>query len=113
MIKVLEYNSMVLAKVFIAATFKARFLGYMLREKPHYEAILIKPCNSIHTFLMRFNIDVLFVDKDMKVVRKIENLYSGRIIMPVKGAVIAIEGKAGSFSVVSEGSKVNILDQEL
>lgn len=113
MIKVLEYNSMVLAKVFIADTFKARFLGYMFRKKPHYEAILIKPCNSIHTFFMRFNIDVLFVDKDMHVVRKIENLPSGKVIMPVKGAVIAIEAIAGVFSAVSEGSKVNILDQEL
>ncbi len=113
MIKVLEYNSAVLAKVFIADTFKARFLGYMFRKRPHYEAILIKPCNSIHTFFMRFNIDVLFVDKDMKVVRKAQNLSSGRIIMPIKGAVIAIEGKAGAFGAVSEGSIVSILDQEI
>ncbi|ERI91494.1 putative ACR [Clostridiales bacterium oral taxon 876 str. F0540] len=110
MIKVLKYNSVVLGKIFIADTFKTRFLGYMFRKKPHYEAILIKPCNSIHTFFMRFNIDVLFVDIDMKVVKKVENLPPRKIIMPVEGAAIVIEGKAGAFSEVSEGSKVSILN---
>ena len=38
------------------------------------EAMIIKPCNSIHTFFMRFPIDVLFVDKHNKVVKIITNL---------------------------------------
>lgn len=38
------------------------------------QAIVLKPCNSIHTFFMRFPIDVLFVSKDNKVVKTISNL---------------------------------------
>ena len=38
------------------------------------EALVIKPCNSIHTFFMRFPIDVLFVGKDSRVVKAISCL---------------------------------------
>jgi uncharacterized protein len=32
------------------------------------EAMVLKPCNSVHTFFMRFAIDVVFVDKNNKVI---------------------------------------------
>jgi len=31
------------------------------------EGILIRPCGSIHTFFMRFPIDVVFCDRDLRV----------------------------------------------
>ena len=33
------------------------------------EGMLIKPAPSVHTFFMRFPIDVLFLDRDMRVLR--------------------------------------------
>lgn len=102
-VKVLKYKNKVLVDVFIADTFTKRLLGYMFRSKPHYESILIKPCSSIHTFFMKFNIDVLFIDKDMKVVKKLEALKPGKIIAPVKGAAMVIEAPEGSFKNVAEG----------
>jgi uncharacterized protein len=33
------------------------------------QALVIKPCNSIHTCFMAFPIDVLFVDKDYRVIK--------------------------------------------
>ena len=74
MVKNLVYNLEIIAEIFIADSFIKRFLGFMFREKPHHEAILIKPCNSIHTFFMKFPIDVLFIDEDMEVLRKIDGL---------------------------------------
>ena len=109
MVKNLVYGSKVIAKIFIADTFIKRFLGYMFRKEPHYEGILINPCNSIHTFFMRFPIDVLFVDENMKVVKKIENLKSGKMIMPQKKAEMVIEGKAGMFKNINEGNKLIVL----
>ena len=38
------------------------------------EALMIKPCNSIHMFFMRFPIDVVFVDKNDTVVGIVENI---------------------------------------
>ena len=43
------------------------------------EAMLINPCNAIHTFFMKFPIDVLFVNKDNKVVKVITNMPSFRL----------------------------------
>ena len=91
--------------IFITDTFINRFLGYMFQKKPRYEALLIKPCNSIHTFFMKFNIDVLFLNEDLEVIKKIDNLGPRKIIMPVKGAVAVMEAEAGSFENVSLGEK--------
>ena len=38
------------------------------------QALIIKPCNSIHTFFMRFPIDALFVNKNNTVVKAISGL---------------------------------------
>lgn len=33
------------------------------------EGLLIEPCSSMHTMFMRFAIDVIFLDKDRRVVK--------------------------------------------
>lgn len=109
MINELKCESVIVKDVFIADTFIKRFMGYMFRKKPHYEAILIKPCNSIHTFFMKFNIDVLFINDKMEIVKKVEKLKSGRIIFPVKEASMVVEGEAGKFKKLKVGEKISIL----
>ncbi|MBC8061268.1 MAG: DUF192 domain-containing protein [Clostridiaceae bacterium] len=95
--------------VFIADTFLNRFLGYMFRKTPHHQAILIKPCNSIHTFFMNFDIDVLFINKDMEVIKKINSLSKRKIIMPVQGAVAVMEAEGGAFKKIEIGEKMDII----
>ena len=34
---------------------------------PQGEGLLIKPCGSVHTFFMRFPIDVVFLDRELSV----------------------------------------------
>lgn len=108
MIKPLINEENILASVFVADTFLKRLMGYMFRKQPHYEVLMIKPCNSIHTFFMRFSIDVLFINKHMEVIKKVENLKPGKIIMPIKEAFAVIEGRAGLFEIVRIGDKINI-----
>ena len=49
----------------IADTFWRRFLGLMgRREISPQTALLIRPCNSIHMFFMRFAIDAVFIDEN-------------------------------------------------
>ena len=43
------------------------------------QALILKPCNSIHTFFMRFPIDVLFLDKDSRVVEAIPSFKPFRL----------------------------------
>src|SRR6478672_7291847 len=38
------------------------------------EGILLEPAGSIHTFFMRFPIDVVFLDREQRVVRVVPNL---------------------------------------
>lgn len=94
--------------VLVADSFAGRLMGYMFRRKPHHEAIIIKPCNSIHTFCMRFDIDVLFINSDMEVIKKIESLKPGKIIWPVKGASLVIEGSAEIFKNIKEGQRLDV-----
>lgn len=66
----------VLAKeVIIADTFLKRIKGLLGRKDflPG-EALIIKPCNSIHTFFMRFPIDVLFLDGRNRVIRALKDI---------------------------------------
>jgi len=109
MIKTLVYDLEIVAKIFIADSFRKRFLGFMFRKIPHHEAILIKPCNSIHTFFMKFSIDVLFINENMEVVKKIDGLKPGKIIMPQKKGKMVIEGKAGMFKNIKVGKKIIML----
>ncbi len=108
MTKNLIYESNKIADVYIADTFLKRFLGYMFRKKPHYDAILLKPCNSIHTFFMRFEIDVIFVNEDLEIVKKIEGLKPGRIITAVKGATMMLEARSGLFYDCKLGEQIVI-----
>jgi uncharacterized membrane protein (UPF0127 family) len=57
-------------RVAIARSFWQRGKGLMLRSGlPEGTGLVIDPCSSIHTFWMRFPIDVLYVDKDGTVLR--------------------------------------------
>ncbi len=52
-------------------------LGRTSMEKD--EGLWIVPCPMIHTFFMRFPIDVLFLNRDNSVVRVIEDLKPWRL----------------------------------
>jgi uncharacterized protein len=58
-------------------------------------ALILAPCSSIHTFFMRFAIDVLFVKKDGRVVKTYSGLPAWRIAFAL-GAFAAIELPAGA-----------------
>ena len=52
-------------KVLVASTFFERLKGLMFDRSlgREYDGMLIKHCNSIHTFFMNYKIDVLFLGK--------------------------------------------------
>jgi uncharacterized protein len=63
------------------------------------EALWIKPCRSIHTFFMKFPIDVAFVDKQLKVRAIYHHVVPGRLKMPLSFAVQSVfELSAGRLS---------------
>jgi hypothetical protein len=62
------------------------------------EALILKPCSSIHTFFMRFAIDVLFLDKNMQIVRLVQDMPPNRLSPIVWASKMAIELPAGKIS---------------
>jgi len=65
-------------KVWQATSILARMKGLLGRKSlPEREAMLLDPCGSIHTFGMRFAIDVVFLDADWQVIGTRTNLRPG------------------------------------
>lgn len=81
----------------IADTFWSRFIGLMGQEPlPEGQGILIRPCNSIHMFMMKFSIDAIFLDRDFNVIKLIRNLNPGSFSGTVSKAWQVLEITAGN-----------------
>ncbi len=63
----------------VATGFRARLLGLAFRRRAA-EPLLIPRCRSVHTFGMRFAIDVVFLDGDGRVLRVVEAVPPRRIV---------------------------------
>lgn len=58
------------------------------------EGILLRPASSVHTFFMRFPIDVVFLDRDLSVLRVVPRLRPWRAVWK-HGAAVVLELAAG------------------
>lgn len=73
-------------------------------------AMIIAPCNAIHTFFMRFPIDVVFADRRGDVVKLCRDVKPWRICAGLRGFA-AIEMTAGSIDrcELQHGDRVKIV----
>ena len=68
-------NTFLANQVVVADTFFSRFVGLLNRKNLNSgEALMITRCRSIHMFFMRFAIDVIFVDRQNRVVGLVEGI---------------------------------------
>ena len=82
-------------KLKIARNFWDRTVGLLGRKSiGENEGLLIFQCASIHTFFMRFAIDVVFIESNMVVKKIVHKIRPWRIAM-CKGAFYALELPAG------------------
>ncbi len=88
-------DGQVLAAADLADSFLDRTRG-LLGKKTYDGAMVLPRTRSIHSFGVRFPVDVAFLDKEMKVVAMVR-LSQWRITMPRLRANQALEAKAGSF----------------
>jgi uncharacterized membrane protein (UPF0127 family) len=78
-----------------ASTLRSRLLGLaFVRELDPRAALLLRPCSSVHTFGMRFAIDVVFLDEDGRVLDVRHHVRPGRVARR-RGAAAALETRAG------------------
>ena len=70
------------------------------------KTLWIPRCQSIHTFFMKFSIDVIFVDKNLKVRRFYKNIPPGRFVFGGLWSRSVFEFKAGSIKSLDIGDKL-------
>jgi uncharacterized membrane protein (UPF0127 family) len=76
------------------------------KELPPGTAMLIAPCNSIHTFFMRLVIDAVFIDRDNRVLKVVKNMGPGRIA-GARWSVAVLEMPAGAAEGIYPGDKIS------
>ena len=65
-----EKNILISDNIKQALSLRDRVIGLMFRRSLNFnEGLLISPCNSIHTCFMKFPIDVIFIDKNNKILK--------------------------------------------
>jgi uncharacterized membrane protein (UPF0127 family) len=76
----------------------ARNKGLLQRESlPEGSALVIAPCSAVHTFFMKFPIDIAFVAKDGRVLKVRTAMPAWRMTGSLR-AFGVIELAAGSFA---------------
>jgi uncharacterized membrane protein (UPF0127 family) len=72
--------------------------------------MIIAPCNAIHTFFMRFTIDLVFADRQGRVVKLYRSVRPWRIRIAL-GAFAALELAAGSIegSDIAKGDSLSFM----
>ena len=91
-------NTLIADKVGVAATRAARAVGLLSRNglEPG-EALWIVPSRGVHTWGMRFAIDVVALDEAGTVIDCVSNLRPWRVRLPRRGTAGVLELPAGAL----------------
>ncbi|MFF8877502.1 DUF192 domain-containing protein [Streptomyces flaveolus] len=94
----------------IAASYRARTKGLLGRDAID-GALLLSPANSVHTFRMRFPIDVAYLDRRLTVIA-VRTMPPGRLGLPRLRARHVLEAEAGAMAGwgVRAGVRVEAVD---
>ncbi|WP_233435974.1 DUF192 domain-containing protein [Streptomyces anulatus] len=79
----------------IAASYRARTRGLLGRDGIE-GALMLTPCGSVHTFRMRFAIDVAYLDRKFRVLA-VRTMKPGRLGLPRLRARHVVEAEAGAM----------------
>ena len=92
-----------------------RMRGLLGRKTlPAGHALHIKPCGSIHTLGMQFTLDLIFLDRDYRVVNITCNVVPFRMVLGGKHAASVVELQSGWFdwNKLRIGDSLNIVDSD-
>lgn len=94
---ILRNNLELFSEVKVADRFISRLVG-LLRTTglSENQGLLLKKCNQVHTFGMKFPIDVIFLSKDGDILHIEPEMESGKVSPHIKKAYWVLEVKSGS-----------------
>ena len=79
-------------------SFFTRLKGFMFKKNID-NALLFNKCNSIHTFFMKENIDVIMCDKDNNILYYYKDLGKNKVILPKKNVRKVFETPSNYFDI--------------
>ncbi|MFD9214310.1 DUF192 domain-containing protein [Streptomyces sp. NPDC059544] len=83
-------------ELMVAASYAARYRGLLGRDGLD-GAIMLTPCTSVHTFRMRFAIDVAYLDRELRVL-DVHTMRPGRLGLPRLRSRHVLEAEAGAMA---------------
>ena len=86
--------------VLFARNFFERAGGLIVHKKINAtDAFLIKPCNSVHTLMMRYAIDVVYLDINNRILKICSNMLPNRLSLCLRAKSV-FELNAGASTVL-------------
>jgi uncharacterized membrane protein (UPF0127 family) len=88
----------------------SRVIGLMFKKTPvDSDGLLLEPCNSIHTFFMRYSLDIIFLSNGNEVIKVIRNLKPWRMTRIYFKARKTLELPAGNLPLdIKEGDILEV-----
>jgi hypothetical protein len=88
-------------RVAIASSVPARLRGLLgTRSLPRGHGLLLRPCRQVHSFFMRYALDLVFVDGRGRVLLTVSDFKTNRISPHVRAADAVLELPAGALAEV-------------
>ncbi|MCL4376869.1 MAG: DUF192 domain-containing protein [Actinobacteria bacterium] len=92
-----EDRKLICSELLFAENFSDRLFGLIFRNLEDNQGFVIENCNSIHTFWMRYKIDLIFLDRENKIIKLYENFKQFRFTPVIKNACKVIELPASTI----------------
>lgn len=102
-------GAVLVANLIFAESTPARMRGLLGRASlPRDTGMLIRPCQSIHMWFMRFPIDAAFLDKDLRVLKVSRNLRPWQLAVAPRGTRCVLETAAGTLAALHIGDRLTL-----
>ena len=93
-----------------ASSMVERMKGLMFAKEMLGDGLLLEPCNSIHNCFVRFPIDVIFMDRDNKIVKILRSFKPWRFSWIYFKAVRTLELPEGKIpNEIEVGDELEVL----
>jgi len=102
-------------KVAVASNVLARSTGLLGTAKPDpWKALYLVPCKAVHTFGMKYPLDVVFLDIQGKVVKIFQNLAPNKMtsLVPAANCVLELPPNTISATPIEAGDELYVTVDE-
>ena len=102
-----------ISSVELAVRLRERLVGLLGRTSLGRDrAMYLSPCDCIHTFFMKFDLDLIFLSRSLHVVSVAQCVRPSRIVWGGRGALSVVEMETGWFDLgaLHPGDEIQICD---